>query len=72
MSRLDNIQADIEGMDHDELLAYIRSIRKDRAVSKKVQRTTTKKSRAKKKVGIKEMLAQMTPADRRKFLESLK
>jgi hypothetical protein len=63
MGRLDELQRSVEEMSYEELLEKVRSIRADRKVSKRAQRTTTKKSRVKKKESIKEMLKGMSPEE---------
>lgn len=71
MSRLDDLKKDVANMNDDELLELVREIRKDRKVSKRVQRTTTKKSRVAGKDKVKAMFEGLSVEEKRALLESL-
>lgn len=59
-SRMEEMQVTIEGMSDDDLLEFVRQIRSDRKVSKRIQRTTAKKTRAKAQSSLRKMLGAMT------------
>ena len=72
MSKLDLLAPDLSRMSDEELRALVRTIRDDRKVSKRPQRTQTKGTRIKKADAAKAMLAGLSPADRAELLKGLK
>jgi len=69
--RLDELVKSVENMSLEELQALVRDIRADRQVSKRAQRTSSTKTRAKKSEGAKALLAAMTPEQRMQLLARL-
>lgn len=69
--RLDELIRSVDNMTLDELNELVRDIRRDRLVSKRVQRTTTPKSRAKTADSIKALLAGMTAEQKQALLMKL-
>lgn len=71
MSRLDELKKSLGDMNHDELLAKIREVRSDRKISKRVQRTTTKKARAKTKDKAADLLKGMSKEELKQILAQM-
>ena len=59
-SRMEEMTKTIEDMGDDELLEFVRTIRADRKVSKRIQRTVAKKTRAKTTTSLRKLLGSMT------------
>lgn len=71
MGDVENLFPQVKDMTDEELREFIRSVRTDRATSKKVQKTTTKKERTKTSDKIQDILAGMSKEDRQAFLKKL-
>lgn len=66
MSRLDDLMPDITEMSEDELIAFIREVRKDRRITKTP--TKVRRSQGKVKDKLQALLADMTPEQRKEIL----
>ena len=70
--RLERLLKSVDTMTPDELRETLGEIRRDRAQSKKIQRTSTKQSRQRKVDKISALLNGMSDEERKKLLGSLK
>ena len=70
--RLEKLLKSVDTMTPDELRETLGEIRRDRAKSKKKQRTSTKQSRQRKVDKISALLNGMSDEERKKLLGSLK
>jgi len=70
--RLEKLLKSVDTMTPDELRETLGEIRRDRAKSKKIQRTSTKQSRQRKVDKISALLNGMSDEERKKLLGSLK
>lgn len=71
MSRLDDLKKDVANMSQEQLLELVRNIRKDRKVSKHVQRKVPMKKRAAGKSAVKALFAGLNPEEKAALLKKL-
>lgn len=69
-SRIEELKKAFGSMNDDELLAYVRQIRADRKVSKRIQRTSAKKTRAKSQTALRKILGGLTKEQIKEMLEN--
>ena len=67
-SRLDRLLPDVTSMSNEELTDLVREIRKDRGTSKASTKPKVKRTSAKKRETLKELLSQMTPEQVKELL----
>lgn len=67
--RIEELKKAFGSMSDDELLAYVRQIRADRKVSKRIQRTSAKKTRAKSQTALRKILGGLTQEQIKEMLE---
>jgi len=70
--RLERLLKSVDTMSSQELREAIGEVRRDRAQSKKVQRTSTKQGRQRKVDKLSALLNSMSPEERRKVLGAKK
>lgn len=68
--RIEELKKAFSSMNDDELLAYVRQIRADRKVSKRIQRTSAKKTRAKSQTALRKILGGLTQEQIKEMLEN--
>ena len=66
--RLERLLKSVDTMSSEELREAIGEVRRDRAQSKKIQRTSTKQGRQRKVDKLSALLNSMSPEERRKVL----
>lgn len=72
MSRLDDLIRDVTQMSDEELLQLTKSIRADRRVSKRVQRTQSVRKQTATKDRVASILDKMSPEERAALLRKFK
>lgn len=69
MPRLEDLMKDISSMSSEELTAFVRGLRADRKISRKIERKTTKTSRVKQADKLKALLDSMPKEELARLLK---